>query len=152
MFQYIKQERFWSKVKIGPPDQCWPWLGGVASKKKPYGRFKVNNVRQFAHRVSLAIKLGRDIEFGKWSLHTCDNPICVNPFHLYEGTRFDNELDKVERLRQPGVVLTRDLAIAIKMDNRPQQDIASDYGIHQSTVSDVKTGRSWAKLCEVARP
>jgi len=152
MFHYINQDRFWAKVNIGPTNQCWPWLGMTMSSRKRYGRFKVNNVREGAHRVSLALKLGRDLAQGKWALHTCDNPICVNPLHLYEGDRADNELDKVERGRQPGARLDQISALAIMSDDRPQGEIATHYGISQSSVSDIKTGRSWAALVKVARP
>lgn len=49
---------------------------------------------QRASRVVLERKLGRPIKPGYCALHHCDRPPCVNPDHIYEGTHFDNQLDR----------------------------------------------------------
>lgn len=99
--------RFWSKVdKNGPTPAhcsergpCWLWIGGNA---QGYGRFRLGRKTDGmiqAHRWSLEQELGRRIPEDKMVCHHCDNPRCVNPGHLYEGTGLDNERDKRERGR-----------------------------------------------------
>lgn len=109
-------ERFWDKVnKNGPslagnPElgQCWLWLG--SSRHKGYGAFVYSLdgevVQGRAHRYSYQIHCGR-IPPGLCVLHKCDNPPCVNPSHLFPGTKSDNNRDKVNKGRHvPGGTYT----------------------------------------------
>jgi hypothetical protein len=58
-------------------------------------------VRRHAHRVALAVALGRPLRPGMFACHKCDVKECVRPSHLYEGTQSDNELDKWTTYRAP---------------------------------------------------
>ena len=87
-------EKFWSKVQKS--DGCWEWLG---AKSRKYGQ-SYDGVRSTgAHRFSWILHKG-EIPEGKWVLHKCNNPSCVNPDHLYLGTRADNIGDMLEADRQ----------------------------------------------------
>jgi hypothetical protein len=98
-------KRFWSKVnKDGPvpphrPElgPCWVWTG--ATFDGGYGCLRVKNAGVGAHRLSWEMANGRAPT--AWVLHHCDNPCCVRPEHLYEGTRADNTRDMIERGRVP---------------------------------------------------
>ncbi len=84
-------ERFWSFVdKSG---DCWLWTGAVNSGG--YGSFFANGRIVGAHRYSLQMS-GVELR-DKCALHTCDTPACVNPAHLYAGTKKDNARDAVDR-------------------------------------------------------
>jgi hypothetical protein len=80
--------RFWKYVTKS--DGCWEWQGS----RMPfgYGELNINKVPQCAHRLSWELHYG-PIEEGLSVLHSCDNPPCVNPAHLFLGTQSDNMRD-----------------------------------------------------------
>lgn len=79
---------------------CWEWNGGKHTAG--YGVMNVWGKSMYAHRVSLEIKLGRDILPGLYACHVCDNPPCCNPEHLFEGTALDNSRDSNSKGRASG--------------------------------------------------
>ncbi|MDO9580401.1 MAG: HNH endonuclease signature motif containing protein [Bacteroidales bacterium] len=87
--------RFWPKVK--QTDGCWLWLG--AKDSDGYGSIKIGNHRgTHAHRIAYALKVGH-IPTGLSVLHSCDNPSCVRPDHLFLGTQLDNVNDMAKKGR-----------------------------------------------------
>lgn len=93
-------ERFWSYVdRSDDVDRCWIWRGNVGSSG--YGRFGINCGRYLAHRVSYMIFNGHFPD-EMFICHTCDNPLCVNPSHLFLGTNQDNIADMVRKGRRAG--------------------------------------------------
>lgn len=95
-FSSAQINRFWSKVKIAGPDECWEWQRSTTSNG--YGHLTVNKQHQYAHRMSYEITNG-PIPEGLDVLHTCDNPPCVNLAHLIAGTTFDNVQDMHQKGR-----------------------------------------------------
>lgn len=82
--------------RVDKTSDCWIWTGTINSNG--YGLFKLNGKQQTAHRISYSIYINPDIG-GKIIRHSCDNPRCVNPAHLTEGTTQDNVDDRVNRKR-----------------------------------------------------
>ncbi len=88
---------FLRKFKILRNEPCWEWAG--ARNPAGYGQFCGFGKRQMsAHRISWFVFNG-PFDTKLLVLHKCDNPPCVNPYHLYLGNQFDNERDKINRKR-----------------------------------------------------
>ena len=159
--------RFWSYVNRMGRNDCWQWTGGTTLFG--YGQFFLRSKRETkrvlegAHRVSLVMKLGRDIRSDFCSLHTCDNPACVNPDHLWEGTIVDNNLDMGKKGRRKGNAsserdkgeshvnskLTNEIVLSIVEGLKkgiPQSKLAKKFKISQSIISRIRTGKSWSHV------
>lgn len=97
MIEDRAKQRFWAKVDKRGPDECWPWLGQKASGN--YGRFYYRSQSRPAHQISWEIANGAPFPEGKHGCHSCDNPNCVNPGHVWPGTRSENMRDAVAKGR-----------------------------------------------------
>lgn len=153
-------DRFWAKVDRRSPDECWPWLGGT--DPRGYGTVwsQVLGRKDKAHRVSLSLQLGRSITDGLEVLHSCDNPRCVNPEHLREGTHQENMQDMAERNQQwrenmsrarqgerhPRARLTNEQAGEVRRrhrDGEQQSDLADAFGVGRSVVGGICRGETY---------
>lgn len=90
--------RYWAKVNKGLENECWEWVG--AKNSKGYGQFSINGKSTSTHRISYAMHHG-EILPGLIVCHTCNNPPCVNPKHLYMGTNTDNMHQASQQKRFP---------------------------------------------------
>lgn len=96
-----ERQRFWRKVDIRGPDECWPWIAG--RDFRGYGRFRTDERPTWSHIYALEEKLGRKLHPGCCSMHSCDNPPCNNPAHLFEGTVRENTEEMWDKGRaKPG--------------------------------------------------
>lgn len=142
-------QRFWEKVSIKEPNECWEWQS--TKNNDHYGRFRIQGVRYMAHRVSFEFAHGA-IPEGLVVRHSCDNPSCVNPNHLEIGTMGDNNADKVTRGRQAKgerhgrSKLTEATVRLIKAAEGSQRNIAKTFEVSQSTVRAIKAGHSWSHI------
>jgi hypothetical protein len=90
-------EQFWAYVNRRSDDECWPWTG--SRNRKGYGTLRNNYRPLYATRVSWSLFHQREWPEGKIACHTCDNPSCVNPQHIWPGTNSENQLDKLRKGR-----------------------------------------------------
>jgi hypothetical protein len=138
-----------------PWSGCWIWFGSGTSEG--YGRFEINGRKILAHRFSYERFVG-SIPNGIMVLHTCDQPSCVNPKHLFLGTNQTNTDDKVRKGRHAKGIdhsywcrgeqmhmskLTEDLVIMARNDPRSQQVIADSLGVSQTLISLIKRRIIW---------
>ena len=153
-------DRFWSKVdRSGGNDGCWLWVGRL--QKHGYGSFRAGSRTDKTRREWLAHRMAWVITHGDPGamlvLHRCDVRRCVNPEHLFLGTNADNmadmkskgRADRVKKVRgeqQGSSKLTDGMVIAIRADARYQRVVAEAFGISQTQVSRIKSGRHWAHI------
>lgn len=158
--------RFWSRVKKGAPEECWPWIGHIG--RDGYGVFyvaKINGIAVLviAHRYSMELHLGRKLIkpskqlIGReLVLHKCDNPACVNPSHLFLGTQADNIRDRDRKQRQSKgehrynhKLTENDVRKIRKLRSKGKTlaEIAGMFGLNNSTVDSIAK-REWWKHVE----
>jgi len=145
------ERRFHVKYAKQPNDGCWLWTG--SKHTTGYGGIRFRGRMWGAHRVSWTLYRG-EIPEGLSVCHTCDNPLCVNPDHLFLGNQKDNMLDARNKGRLQNMKgtanhnskLTEDDVRAIRADPRPQKTIATEYKVSASQVSRIVTRRNWVNL------
>jgi len=98
--------RLFSAIQIpSNPDQCFIWVG--EKTYNGYGEIRCRGKHLRAHRVMYGLYYG--VEPGNKSVcHTCDNPACCNPKHLWLGTHQENMQDMVRKGRHPRIRQIRD--------------------------------------------
>lgn len=142
--------RFWSHVCVKDPSSCWVWTGGKNSKG--YGMIDFQDRPRLAHRISYELSVG-PIPDGYFVCHSCDNPSCVNPAHLFIGTNADNVADCVSKGRtsrgecRPLAKLTKDQVIEIRRKYKTgafsMPELAAEYSIVTSTVFKIVHRAAW---------
>lgn len=152
-------QRFWDKVDIAGPDDCWEWTG---ARCQGYGKFGIGQTLYKSSRLSYAIENGDPGNFN--ICHSCDNPPCVNPAHLWVGTQQDNMNDCIvkNRLANPEETrhigeengrtsLTEDDIITIRASDKSRKILAEHFDVDPATISEIQLGNSWQHVGETLR-
>jgi hypothetical protein len=141
--------RFLAKV-VKCDHGCWLWIG--AKNPQGYGKLRVGKKTHDAHRVAYRL-FKEKIPKGLYVTHSCDNPSCVNPDHLFAKTQRENSQEAVERglLDNKGEKhyknkFSEEDAKAILASVEPYPKLAERYGVSKSCISSVKNGYTWKYL------
>lgn len=149
--------KFWEYVQVGTPAECWPWMR--ARMRKGYGVSREG----LAHRIAYRISCG-PIPKAMFVCHSCDNPPCCNPKHLFLGTPKDNSQDAARKNRFPRTPrtfgashhrstakLTPDQVMKIRKvyypDGLTHRQIAECLGISRENVGQIVRENTWRHLC-----
>jgi hypothetical protein len=164
------RNRFFSKIKPGAPDECHEWQ--AYKNPEGYGIFRAGCYDPMIHAHRVAYMLHYQVELPNSRhggsktcvLHTCDNPACCNPAHLWLGSRDDNMKDCAKKGRiisksTPPVgigekngraLLTEDQVRYIRRThkNSPHKmailDVLADqFGISRNSIRDITGRRTW---------
>ena len=157
-------KRFFSKIQF-PEDRennCWIWTGKPSNNG--YGRFTLpdyvskkylinpksrlhDHKPHDTHRLMYKIAYGEILKSDDCICHTCDNRLCVNPFHMWKGTRSENTLDmhqkgrfkhvpRPKKLKKYQVILIQCfLSLGQKV-----KTLAEHFNVSKSTISKIKNG------------
>lgn len=152
----MNEQRFWETMKLRYPNECWEWQN--CPDKDGYGNVVWFTKMQKAHRLAYCLERGIHIDIikGRFICHTCDNPPCCNPEHLWLGTNADNMRDMVNKGRSadmhgekaPNSTLTEYGVTQIrhKVQDRTQQSLADEYGVCRTTIQAIVNRRSWTHI------
>jgi hypothetical protein len=152
---FTAEERFWAYVtKRRGPGACWEWNGMTFGTG--YGRFHVRPGRaDLAHRYSYELHIG-PIPKGLNICHRCDNPLCVNPRHLFCGTHKENTADMFAKGRgRPGNMtgtanhqakITEDTVMAIRASQDRAWQEAERYGVSVSLIHAIRQRHRWPHI------
>jgi hypothetical protein len=147
------RERFWSKVDVRGPDECWEWKR--SRHPDGYGMFGLYGKGHPpipASRLALAFKMTL-LNGVLQACHSCDNPPCCNPAHLFPGTNETNRLDMINKGRR----VTWRTAHGRKLEpehvryirEHPGErgcDLAERFGVSRATITNVRKGDTWVGL------
>ena len=146
--------RFWCKVQVTGPGDCWLWLG-----TKPafgHGQFRLDGRAVYSHRVSWE-ELHGPVSDDLCVLHKCDVPACVNPAHLFVGTREENLADMRRKGRgsnpprkvgtsHHGAKLTESDVRFIRKSPEKRSVLAARFGVQWRAIWSIQNGRTWTHI------
>lgn len=148
--------RFESRYIPEPMSGCWLWFG--ACDAKLYGKMNLGGgVYVKAHRLAFVLYNGPLLHN---ACHHCNNPACVNPDHLFDGTRSENTKDSWDKGRREHIQMPRgEAAVHSKLSADQVVDIrrrlgggdlpariAPDFGVSAQAVYAIRDGAVWRHL------
>jgi hypothetical protein len=161
------EDRFWERVDVRGADDCWLWIGCFSHHG--YGKLgegKRGGRTILAHRLSWDLAHPDNIvERDEVICHSCDNPPCVNPSHLWKGTQADNNRDMAMKGRAHGRGLPGSLSgmsklveedipeiFSLRKQGLIMREIAVKFGVCSGTIYDVLHGLTWRSVTNMERP
>lgn len=150
-------DRLRRNMTVNRKSGCWEWTG---TTRDGYGRMTVGSRTDgtrrsvSAHRVAYELKNG-EIPAGMEVCHKCDNPACINPEHLFAGTKRDNAADRDAKGRHfalngeehPASKLTKRIVRDARWERAYRgtsfQELARKYGVSKTTIRNAVIGETW---------
>ena len=158
--------RLQRRSEIDAATGCWNWTG---TTRNGYGRLTVGSRRNGtrktagAHRAAYEAFVG-PVPVGMEVCHSCDNRRCINPEHLFAGTRQDNVDDRERKGRNrplfgeqnPMAKLSAEKVLAARREYETGKDgyllISRRYGVDKTTIMDAIKGVNWSHIAPPKEP
>lgn len=146
------EQRFWQRIIKNSSDECWQWDG--CKNAFGYGTIRAEGKTFLAHRFSFKLAHGK-LPNGLCICHTCDNPECCNPKHLFAATHDDNMKDRkrkghyrdIHGENHPRARLTKQDVNAIRTifsaGNITKTELAKRYGVSITHIGYIISNKSW---------
>jgi hypothetical protein len=148
------KERFFKFVE--KTDKCWNWVG---NKRGNYGGFSIGARTAgtvLAHRFSWELHNNKTIPSKMVVMHSCDNPLCVNPAHLSIGTHMNNTHDMLRKGRHTYIahvgnkngkaIINADIVKQIRESNLSNAELGRQFNVSPNCIRGVRTGRTWSHI------
>lgn len=152
----LQHQRFWDLVNTSDDiNSCWEWKG---SRSGRYGKFKISgdgiSTNIHAHRYSYYLLNHYYPDSAEYVCHKCDNTFCVNPYHLFLGTQFDNMRDMVAKGRNtdntgdknPNCKLSSEKVAQMRklhQEGLSGNKLSVMFSISRTQTSRILNGESW---------
>jgi hypothetical protein len=143
--------RLFSKIDIREIDECWPYIPGG----KHYGSIMLPDKRNVGIHTVIYEFLHGPLSPGMYACHSCDNKVCCNPSHLWEGTNQDNQMDasakgrlavgernNLSKLTEEHVRIIHGMSFEIISCS----DVADVLGVSSAAIQRVVRGESWKHI------
>lgn len=140
---YSLETKFWRHTMRDASCGCWVWVG--CTDADGYGIIRHNGTNVRAHRASYQIHKG-ETPSHLAVCHSCDNPCCVNPDHLFLGDETDNNRDAVTKGRhKTGSVMNYEIAAQVRKakEKLTGRTVAKQFGISEAAVSRITNFKRW---------
>ncbi len=140
---------FWARAEIESVDSCWVWKAKIKSR---YPFIAVNGKMKRANRYAFYLAEGYWPEVCR---HTCDNTLCINPFHLLDGTQADNVRDMQRRGRERKAsgethgrskltqAQVEEIRARYAAKELSQEKLGKEYGLSQVSIGKIVNGKSY---------
>lgn len=141
--------RLMSRIELRGNDECWPFHGRTTHG---YGIIDFNGRPALAHRLMFQLMNSQD-PGDLFVCHSCDNPICCNPNHLWLGTHKDNMRDMRIKGRSPhnskkgvdhpSAKLSESDVREIRISLDAAYDLAKRYGVTREQINNIRLRKAW---------
>lgn len=150
--------RFWNQVSEPDENGCMWWQGRRSGGRTPYnvyGKPRIRGQDRHAHRVAFELAFG-EISEGYFVCHRCDNPLCVNPEHLFQGSRSENMADcgAKGRANKSGnnngrAILSPEKVRRIREESPTESrrmELAKEFGVSPQAIYFAQKGHTWKSV------